>query len=96
MTPDSTDFPFCVLLRGMGAMAEDCREASATSLIIHDGVSVSKCGQLLALIVSLSSTLEWQLLSQENSKCLTLCGKQSLEGIPRKENSICKSQETFQ
>lgn len=77
-------------------MAEDCREASVTSLIIHDRVSGSKCGQLLALTASLSSTLEPQLLSQENSKCLTLCGKQSLEDILGKENSIYKSQEAFQ
>lgn len=55
-------------------MAEDCREASVTSLIIHDGVSGFLCGQLLALTAPLSSTLEPQLLSQENSKCLTLCG----------------------
>ena len=80
----------------MGTMDEDFREAITTSLIIHDRVSGSKCGQLLPLTASLSSTLEPQLLSQENSKCLTLCGKQSLEDILRTENSMCKSQEAFQ
>ena len=56
-----------------GVMAEGFREPSAASLIILDGVSAPKCGQLLELIASLSSILDPQLLSQENSKCLTLC-----------------------
>lgn len=73
-------------------MAEGFREPSAASLMILDGVSAPKCGQLLELIASLSSVLDPQLLSQGNSKCLTFCDKQSLEAIPGKGNSIYKGQ----